>query len=149
MSPTFLFWLAGFTALFPLTTPLVPLINWIGGILSIATSIGILVFGSIIPSSYVWVALLIFIVSSFPFVRQIGKSISIILIGRHPSGLDVNLGDALIGSTVAVWYNHGWLEFASTHDGTWLIYLNWFLGWIRLWSFFGLFVLINSTRGRK
>ena len=70
------------------------------------------------------------------------------LIGRDPGGHDVNLGDALIGSIVTIWYNYGWLDFASNNDGTWLIYLNWFLGWIGLWSFFGLVVLSKLMRGR-
>lgn len=141
MSPAALFWIAGVIALFPLTTPLVPIINLVGGAVSVLASIGVLVFDSIIPSSYVWYAILIFVISCLPFVRKIGRSISIMLIGRDPEGRDVNLGDALIGSIIAVWYNYGWLDFASNNGGTWLISLNWFLGCIGLWSFLGLVVI--------
>ena len=148
MSPTLLFWLAGFLALFPLTAAFVPVVNLIGGIISVLGSIAILVFGSTIPSGYVWKAILIFVVSCLPFVRQIGRSLSIMLIGRDPGGRDVNLGDALIGSIAAIWYNYGWLDFALNHSGTWLIYLNWFLGWIGLWSFFGLVILSKLMGGR-
>lgn len=149
MSPTALFWISGLVALFPLTAPMVPLVNLIGGSISVLASIGVLIFDSVIPSSYVWVAILIFFVSCLPFVRIVGRSISVMLIGRDPGGRDVNLGDALIGSIVTIWYNYGWLDFASNNDGTWLIYLNWFLGWIGLWSFLGLVVLSKLMRGRE
>lgn len=149
MSPTILFWLAGFIAIFPLTAAFVPLINMFGGIIALFASLGILVWDSAIPSSYVWKAILIFIISCFPFIRLAGRSVSVLLIGSDPGGRDVNLGDALIGSVVAIWYNHGWLEFASNHDGTWLIYLNWFLGCVGLWSFFGLVVLRKLMGGHE
>jgi len=127
---------------------MVPLVNLIGGGISVLASIGVLVFDSVIPSSYVWNAIIIFLISCLPFVRSVGRSMSVMLIGRDPGGRDVNLGDALVGSIVTIWYNYGWLDFASNNDGTWLIYLNWFLGWIGLWSFFGLVVLSKLMRGR-
>jgi hypothetical protein len=141
LSPTALFWIGAVIAVFPLTAIFVPIINLVGGIVAAVAAIGILFTKSVIPSSYVWGALAIFFVSCLPPVRSLGRSIAIALLGPDPGGRDVNMGDALIGALIGLWYNSGWLQFAASNNGSWLIYLNWFLASIGLWSFFGLFVI--------
>ena len=149
VSPTALFWTAAVIACFPLTAAFVPIVNLVGGIVAAVAAIVILFSDSVIPNNYVWGALVIFFVTCLPPVRLFGRSMAIGLLGRDPNGRDVNVGDALIGAVVGLWYNSGWLQFAAVNNGSWLIYLNWFLASIGLWSFFGLFAVRSLMRLRR
>jgi hypothetical protein len=146
VSATSLFWIAAVIAVFPLTTLFVPVINLIGGAFAAIAAVLVLFNKSVVPASYVWGALAIFFISCLPPVRAMGMSLAVSLAGPDPGGRDVNIGDALMGSVATIWYNSRWLQFATSHDGTWLIYLNWFLGSIGFWSFFGL-VVVRRLKG--
>ena len=146
VSPTALFWIAAVIAIFPLTAVFVPIVNLVGGIVAAVAEIVILFTDSVIPNNYVWGALAVFFVSCLPPVRLLGRSMAVALLGRDPEGRDVNMGDALIGALVGLWYNSGWLQFAAGNSGSWLIYLNWFLASVGLWSFFGLFIIKSLMR---
>lgn len=146
MSATGLFWIAAAVAVLPLTAVFVPAINLVGGAFAAIAAVVVLFNGSVIPASYVWGALVIFFISCLPPVRAVGMSLAVALAGPDPGGRDVNIGDALMGALATLWYNSRWLQFAASHDGTWLIYLNWFLGGIGLWSFFGL-VVVRRLKG--
>ena len=142
-SPTALFWIAAVVAIFPLTLIFVPIINLAGGIIAMIAAVVILFTDSVVPNSYVWGGILIFFISTLPPAREAGKSLAIALAGPDPNGRDVNIGDAIVGSAIGIWYNSGWLEFSSKNNGTWLIYLNWFLASIGLWTFLG-FVFLKK-----
>ncbi len=141
VSPTALFWIAAVIAVFPLTLVFVPIIKNVGEIAAMIVAVIILFTDSVIPNNYVWGAVIIFFVSALPPIRAMGKSLAIALLGPDPDGRDVNIGDAIIGYVAGILYNSRWLDFAAENNGSWLIYLNWFLASIGLWTFFGIVVL--------
>ena len=137
---TFLFWIA-----LPSSVAR-PIITFIGGPISIIAGIYIFFTSSIIPSSYVWGLFGIFAVVFSPFGQAIGKIISRkiespedrVKMGESIRGTREKLivegwGDSVMGAVTGMIYHGYWLDFAQNNEGTWLIFLNWFMSSIAFW----------------
>lgn len=124
--------------------PIASVIQLIGGIASIFWGLLTLLTLSSIPNNYIWVSIGLLIIGSLPPMMALNGYLARLIAGTTKSmRQDMLIGGSFLGSLVGLLYNGSWLEFAAANDGTWLIYLNWFLCSITIFSFFNYALVAN------
>ena len=124
--------------------PIASVIQTIGGIASIFWGLLTLLTTSSIPNNYIWVSIGLLIIGSLPPMMALNGYLARLIAGTTKSmRQDMLIGGSFLGSLVGLLYNGSWLEFAAANDGTWLIYLNWFLCSITIFSFFNYALVAN------
>ena len=124
--------------------PIASVIQLIGGIASIFWGLLTLLTLSSIPNNYIWVSIGILIIGSLPPMMSLNGYLARLIVGTTKSmRQDMLIGGSFLGSLVGLLYHGSWLKFAAANDVTWLIYLNWFLCSITIFSFFNYALVAN------
>ena len=130
--------------LIAILTPIASVIKIIGGMASIFWGLVTLLNLSSIPNNYIWVSIGLLIIGSLPPMMALNGYLARLIAGTTKSmRQDMLIGGSFLGSLVGLLHNGSWLEFAAANDGTWLIYLNWFLCSITIFSFFNYALVAN------
>ena len=140
-----IFWWCALVLFPPIAILLAPAQFFLGVIALIAGLI-VLFTDSVIPNQYIWGAIFIFIIECLPPVRVLGGIAASVISGPDPGGRTINIGDSLVGSIASLIYNLNWLDFANSNQGCWLIYVNYSLACVGIWSFIGFAIANIPTR---
>jgi len=115
-------------AIIPFLKDLLLIISFIGFFYS-------LLINTVIPSDYfVGIVVIFFLKSSPPFIK-VGIPISNLLIGKDPNIPQDIQGGTLIWALMGFIWSLFWLGYADSTDGTWYIYLIWFISCCDIWGF--------------
>ncbi len=114
--------------------------------ISIIGCLYVLLASSTIPKSYAWGLIAIFAFIASPLGQRLGRKLARSiespedrakmpepLIEISDKKIEAGLGDNVMGAVSGLFYNGLWLDFAQTNEGTWLIFLNWFMASISFW----------------
>tara|TARA_B100000700_G_C14412183_1_gene564143 strand:- start:11 stop:439 length:429 start_codon:yes stop_codon:yes gene_type:complete len=94
-----------------------------------------LIFQTPIPNDYLWGLVIIYFLKSYPPLINLGIRFSNVLIGKDPKIPQDIQGGTLVWSLMGFVWSLFWLSYASSTDGTWYIYLIWFICSSDMWGF--------------
>ena len=115
-----LFFLSGIAGNLPLLKDILVIISIIGFFYS-------LIFQTAVPNDYLWGLVIIFFLKSFPPLINLGIRFSNVLIGKDPRIPQDIQGGMVVWALMGFIWSLFWLSYASMTDGTWYIYLIWFI----------------------